>query len=299
MHKRGCQESSGSERGFGEGGCDKTRPVFFTSPFARSLRSTMISQYRHALAKHSPRLLRSVIYKTLYRQFKDQYTISPEQFRGKRILIVGPANTLFDDLKSIDYSKVDIVVRMKNGIHTSLDLWKGDSLRCDVLFHSFAGGSQPVTLNDIDRAGVKYIVHRTLKKSAFLDTLLVEEKFGSSAGVKIVPYEHYGALSKRLGGHAPSTGMVCADFFLDAPFKSLTFVGFTFFSTRYVAGYNDQITSDEAALSKVKDAGHHSPLHEARLIGDRIQEERAAGKCVCVSESMQQALDGFGARHGA
>ncbi|WP_197054799.1 hypothetical protein [Paracoccus sp. PAMC 22219] len=259
----------------------------------------MISPYRHALAKYSPRLLRSVVYKSLYKRLKDQYTISPEKFRGKRILVVGPANTVFDDLKSIDYSIIDIVVRMKNGIHTSLDLWNEDSLRCDVLFHSFGSGSQPVTLDDINHAGVKWIVHRTLKKSAFLDTLQAEEKFGNSAKVKIVPYEHYGVLSKRLGGYAPSTGMVCADFFLDAPFKSLAFVGFTFFSTRYVAGYNDQITSDAAALSKVKDAGHHSPSHEAQLIGDRIKEARAAGRSVYVSESMQRAMDGFRARRGA
>ncbi|TGN55581.1 hypothetical protein E4L95_14930 [Paracoccus liaowanqingii] len=247
--------------------------------------------YRHALAEYCPRILRSLVYKKLYKQLREEYTLCADDFNGKNILVVGPANTVHNDLLFIDKSKIDIVVRMKNGIHTSIDLWNEDSLRCDVLFHSFRSGSQPVTIEDLNHAGVKLIIHRTLKKSSFLDTLLAEKKFGDVAQIKIIPYERYSYLTENLGGYAPSTGMVCADFFLNTPFSSLTFVGFTFFSTRYVPGYNDKISSDEDALSTVKDAGHHSPSHEAHLIRDLVCDAKRSGKDVYLSESMQQAMD--------
>ena len=250
---------------------------------------------RHALAKHCPRAMRSLAYKSLYKNFKGEYTLSPEDFDGKKILVVGSANTVLDDLQNIDISNIDIVVKMNNGIHTPLNFWNEDSLRCDVLFHSFGNGTQPITLDNLNQAGVKWIVHRTLKKSSFLDTLLTEQRFEGAVKVKIIPCERYNYLSEKLGGYAPSTGMVCADFFLNTPFSSLTFVGFTFFSTRYLPGYDDKITSDEAALSKVKDAGHHSPAHEARLIYALTAKAKADSKNIYISKSMQQAMAVFNA----
>lgn len=250
---------------------------------------------RHAIAKHCPRALRSLVYKKLYKKFKNEYALSPEDFDGKKILVVGSANTVLDDLQNIDIRNIDIVVRMNNGIHTSFNFWNEESLRCDVLFHSFGNGTQPITLESINCSGVRWIVHRTLKRSSFLDTLLAEKKFSGAINIKIIPYERYNYLSENLGGYAPSTGMVCADFFLNTRFSSLTFVGFTFFSTRYLPGYDDKISSDEEAFSKVKDAGHHSPSHEARLIYKITEEAKAEGKNIYLSKSMQRAMAAFNA----
>lgn len=253
----------------------------------------MKTLYRHALAKHCPRALRSFVYKKLYKQLKDEYTLSAEDFNGKKILVIGSANTVIEDLKHIDTSDIDIVVKMNNGIHTSLNFLDKDSLRCDVLFHSFGNDTRPVTINSLNQAGVKSIVHRTLKRSSFLDTLIAEKKFADAVKVKIIPYEKYNSLAEKLGGYAPSTGMVCVDFFINTPFSSLTIVGFTFFSTRYVPGYDDKITSDEAALSKVESAGHHSPSREARLIYNIAKNAKNEGRNVYLSRSMQQAIDNF------
>lgn len=248
---------------------------------------------RYALAKHCPRALRSLAYKNLYKKFKSEYSLPPEAFDGKKILVVGSANTALEDLHNIDISNIDIVVKMNNGIHTSFNFWNEESLRCDVLFHSLGDGTQPITLNNINCSGVKWLVHRTLKRSSFLDTLLTDLEFKDAVKVKIIPYERYNYLSEKLGGYAPSTGMVCADFFLNTRFSSLTFVGFTFFSTRYLPGYDDKISSDEEAFSKVRDAGHHSPSHEARLIHKITEEAKAEGKNIYISKSMHQAMSAF------
>lgn len=251
----------------------------------------MQHRFRYFVAKYCPRMLQSLAYNTLYRWLRNTYALDPNAFRGKSVLVVGPAASVHDDLQALASGDFDIIVKMNNAIHTELNIDANNPLRCDVLFHSFRGSTKPVTANDLRAANVKTIVHRTLKRRAFLATLRLEEKFNAVAPVRIVPVEKYTALSNQLGGHMPTTGLICTEFFLHAPVSRLALVGFTFFTTRYVDGYDDTVKTDATALSRVEAKDFHSPLQEARLMQALITQAREAGKPVYVSASMQQAME--------
>ena len=251
----------------------------------------MKNRFRYFVSKHCPRILQSLVYRVLYRRLGTEYALQPGDFLGKSVLVIGPAASVHDDLQALDFSGFDVVVKMNNAIHTEFNVDASNPLRCDVLFHSFRGATKPVAVDDLRTANVKFVVHRTLKQRAFLATLRLEEKFGAVAKLKIVPIEKYTALANQLGGHAPSTGMICAEFFLHAPISRLALVGFTFFATRYVNGYDDTVISDETALARIEAAQYHSPIHEARLIHQLITEARAAGKNIHIGAHMDQAMD--------
>ncbi|GLS85556.1 hypothetical protein GCM10010873_05290 [Cypionkella aquatica] len=243
------------------------------------------------MAKYCPRILQSLVYNALYRRLGDSYALNPNDFLNKSVLVIGPAASAHLDLQALDVAGFDIIVKMNNAIHTEINGQVSNPLRCDVLFHSFRGATKPVTAEDLRVAGVKTIVHRTLKRRAFLATLQLEEKFRSVAQMRIVPVHKYVTVSKQLAGHAASTGMICAEFFLHAPVSRLALVGFTFFSTRYVNGYDDTIVSDEIALARIETIDYHSPVHEARLMYELIAKAQLAGKNIYISETMQQAMD--------
>lgn len=251
----------------------------------------MKNRFRYFVSKDCPRILQSLAYRVLYRRLRDNYALDPGDFRDKSVLVIGPAASVHHDLQALDFAGFDTIVKMNNALHTEFNADASNPLRCDVLFHSFRGATKPVTVDDLRAANVKLIVHRTARRRAFLATLRLEEEFGAIAKLRIVPVEKYTALTHQLGGHAPTTGMICAEFFLHAPVSRLAFVGFTFFATRYVNGYDDAVISDETALVRIETAQYHSPSHEAQLMHQLITEAKAAGKDIHIGGHMQQAMD--------
>jgi hypothetical protein len=241
------------------------------------------------VAKNAPKWFRSPIYKILYRACAHEFFLSKVEFSGKRILIIGPARTGPMELSDLNVDCFDIVVKMNNGIFTPVHALKNEN-RCNILFHSLTSDTKPVPTAQIEKCGVSKIVHRLPKRSAFLRMLIEEERYKAVAEMKILPYEDYQNLSAKLNGYSPSTGLACASFFLGSNAAEVAIVGFTFFSTSYVPGYDLSVESDEASRNRVERAGHHSPQHEARLMGNLIEQAQERGVHVVVGSEMRNAM---------
>lgn len=244
---------------------------------------------RHLLARYAPKALRSPLYRALHAAIGAQYHLELGDFAGRRILILGPASSAAWDLAALDTARYDTIVKMNNGLFVPFPLNGADSLRCDILFHSLTHDTRPVDRAALDAAGVRLLVHRTPTRSAFLATLRAEQQLGPS--IRIIPQKVYAALSGDLGGASPTTGLVCASLFLQAPVAEVAIIGFSFFTTRYVAGYDDAVISDEAAAARVRAAGHHDPAREAVLLARLIEEARARGTTVTIGAAMRAAMD--------
>lgn len=245
-------------------------------------------------ARFLPRFLRSPVNKYLYRRFHYDFIMKPEIFRGQRVLLIGPARTVEDDLSAIETSGYDIVIKMNNSLDTPIHAGGLEPFQCDVLFHSLTSDVRPITSDMLKRANVRLLVHRTPKRSAFLSTLLASDRYSDACSVKNIPFHFYDELSEMLDGAAPTTGLVCSRFFLDAPIREIAIVGFTFFSTSYVDGYNDTVATDEEAIARVEDTGHHVPRLEARLLFELVELARGRGTRVILGKNLVDAAASFG-----
>jgi hypothetical protein len=252
----------------------------------------MVSRRALAAMQALPTALRAPFYKRLYRRHGARYSIDPDAFAGRHVLVLGPAASVLDDLAGLAPHAYDDVVRLNNGLDTPIAVEGQDPLRCDVLFHSLTDDLRPVTAEALRRAGVRLMVHRTPKRSTFLATLQAEATLGQAAGVRIaiVPVAQYEALRADLAGAAPSSGFVCLDLLLRAPVASLTVVGFTFFSTRYVAGYDDRFATDADARARMAAAGHHDPRREAQALARRFEAAQDAGMDLRLGAAVRAAL---------
>lgn len=238
-----------------------------------------------------PAILRRPVIKLLHRKYSGQMTLSPEDFRDLRVLIIGPARTLYDDLKSVDTTRYDVLVKMNNGLDTPVSLPSGDTLHCDVLFHSGTCDARPITEKKLREAKVKVLVHRTPTKSGFLRTIMLHAGFGHIVLVRHVDCPAYHALGGQMEGASPITGLISACFFLNAPVKEVAIVGFTFFSTAYQKGYDDCVTSDAAAVCRIAAKGHHQPVKEGVLLAHKIQEARRMGTTVTLGPNVLAAME--------
>ncbi|MBU2956867.1 hypothetical protein Q4511_03950 [Paracoccus sp. 1_MG-2023] len=215
--------------------------------------------------------------------------LDAETLRGRRVLILGSASCLAEDLHALDSAGYDLLVRFNNGLDTPMPLRGHDPLHCDLLFHSLTDDARPVTPAKLERAGVRCIVHRTATRSALLNTLTEARRLQGCAMARI-PLERYRALSHRLGGASPSSGLVAVSVMLEMPVAELAIAGFTFFSTRYVAGYDDAVDTDEAARRRIAAAGHHDPAAEAAVLAEDVAAAVSRGLKVTLGSNVLQAI---------
>ncbi|WP_378941455.1 hypothetical protein [Paracoccus sp. R86501] len=248
------------------------------------------------LLRRIPVFLRLPVIKALHRRHGSQLSLSPEEFQAKRVLILGPARTLAEDLQAIDVSDYDLLVKMNNGLDTPVPLPQGDGMRCDVLFHSATRDARPITEAKLQRAGVQLLVHRTPTKSGFLQTLMLNARFKALLRVRHIDWQVHCDLAGRLGGASPTTGLLAACFFLNAPVAQLGIVGFTFFSTAYQAGYDDCVGSDAQSVCRIVEKGHHAPSAEAALLSREIAAARDRGMVVTLGPHVAKAMQCCAAR---
>ncbi|MTH78213.1 hypothetical protein [Paracoccus aestuariivivens] len=244
-----------------------------------------------ASVQRAPGFVRSLAAKILRRKFGAAYAFDAERFRDKRVLVLGPARTLDDDLSGIDIARFDVIVKMNNGLDTPIPALGADALRCDVLFHSLTDETRPVTPQGLLDAGVGVLVHRTPTKTAFLRTLMAAREYATCLEVKHVPCEVYLKLTGELEGACPTTGLVCSCFFLRAPVCEVAIMGFTFFSTSYVGGYDDAVCSDAVARQRIRDRGHHDPEREITLFRQEVAHARSSGVTVTLGRNVEHALE--------
>nr|WP_321510680.1 hypothetical protein [uncultured Celeribacter sp.] len=245
---------------------------------------------QYSFARFTPKLLKPLLYKFLYSRERNRFTLEDSSLKDKRVLLVGPADTLSKDLQTIRASEYDVIVKMNNGFYIQLPDFKGHEDRCDILFHSLSDDTFPLPPGKLKSAGVKTLVHRTPKRSSFLSTLAASWKLRDVVEVKILPYEHYEKIREELDFFSPTTGLICIDFLLASPAKEVAIAGFTFYTTGYAEGYTEKTSTIETQWDRVQREAHHSPSREARFVRDSIKAASLAGKTIKLGPDVMKSL---------
>lgn len=209
--------------------------------------------------------------------------LRPDAFRGRRVIIVGPAGTVFDDLAGTAVEGFDVVVRMNSGLSLAARDPGRLGARTDVLFHNLneegprSAAAIPVAV--LREHGVTTCVfpHWSFKGSKARVHRKRRELDGSGIALRVPPRRFCDRLRRDLDDHQPTVGASAILFFLSGGVSELAIHGFTFFETPYAPRYNDSVTTADEARAWAAATEVHDPQREKALIARRIVGARAAG----------------------
>ena len=198
------------------------------------------------------------------------------QFKGKKVLILGPAEILTKQLAEISLTNYDFIIRLNRSIETPITYRGNTVYSFDVLFHNLnevgSRNGGVLSQKNIERTGIKLVIYgfgfwsqypRVFKYKRQL------EKFG--VDLLVVPKFYYNNYRSELGGWYPTTGFIAISFFLEMDLKELCIAGFSFFQTPYIGEYNDKIENAFDAMSWATELNDHNPLIERVVIRDKIK----------------------------
>ena len=220
-------------------------------------------------------------------------TFPYEYLREKRVIIIGPAITVNEDLELFNPNEFDIIVRMNRAFQRNAN----DGTSTHIIYHNLtvdggraAGG---LSLEQIGEQQTKYVVYPhadpLIASRRLVRTRRLLERDGS-AQLVIPDSQSYARLRKKLGGSLPTTGAVAISSILDANVKELCVVGFTFFTTGYEVEYNPAVRTREDAQAWVRQTGLHDPNIEGRVINQILLDAERDGIEISLGKNVLSAL---------
>ncbi|MEX5728315.1 hypothetical protein Ga0609869_001668 [Rhodovulum iodosum] len=223
---------------------------------------------------------------------------------GKTVLIIGPAGTAEDELQGVDPAAFDIVIRINRAIELeSLGQGRGAN-RFNTYIRNQNGNRAGALAGHYTGANLRargvenlvFLFYRWRELPKLGRKLIFLPFLRHPLDVWFIGPRFLNALADRLHGAKPTAGMAALEWVLGQEFARFHVVGFTFFQTGYVPGYNDDFTSDASAEARLKGlmtrdkTYSHKPDFERAYFRRRVAEERARGKRVILGRHVAEAL---------
>jgi len=191
--------------------------------------------------------------------------------KGKRIAIVGAANSAYHTSRGPFIDGFDFVIRVNKGPYVVKDgKWTSDiGSRTDILFHSFfeneESGGGALNLILYDRQGVRYIVNPVSNFAGYRLIFNFYKKYLERRNTYSLSSAWYREIENQLGQFRPTIGFCALIAAIQSDFSELYLTGFTFFKTAFGEGYRDQMKESHQVRKFIRDAGLHNPDLEFEL----------------------------------
>lgn len=190
--------------------------------------------------------------------------LNADQFKGKRIAVVGPASSAYEEQNGTFIDNFDVVIRINKAPAVVRD-GKYDAFigrKTDILFHSFfeneESGGGPLNLPMFDALGIKYLVNPRSTFDGQRNTFNFFKKYLSPRVIYTLPKPVYARICAPLNGFRPTIGFTALSYVIqDVEFSELFITGFTFYRTPFGNGYRDHMQTPEKVRSFMTKQGLH------------------------------------------
>lgn len=219
----------------------------------------------------------------------------PSIFDGKRIAIVGPANSAYNTGKGDYIDSFDYVIRINKSPKLLVDgKMKHDiGSKTDILFHCFFendhSGGGPLDIPLYDRLGIKYVVNPLSDFFGLRITFNFYKKYLLPKTVYLLDSSYYKQLRQYFGHMRPTTGFFALNTILKSDFSEFYITGFTFFKTAYVDGYRDSMKELAQTQKHIAEAKIHDPEIEFNQFKRLLAEN--AHKKVLMDPTLARILE--------
>ena len=201
-------------------------------------------------------------------------------FKGKRVVIVGPANSAFEFENGSYIDGFDYVIRINKALYTwNRENEKYIGTRTNILFHNFfenvdTGGGGPLDIDLFNKFGVKYLVQPRNDKEGWRVIFNFYKKYLKSQIVWVLQNDFYNQIQICFGKYKPTMGYCALQSVLASSSQEVFITGFTFFKTPYAVGYRDNLVDIKANEDHIKNQGMHSPDLEYNLFCKLLLESK-------------------------
>ncbi len=192
-------------------------------------------------------------------------TFKPEEeFKGKRVAVVGAADSVFKERKGDFIDDHDVVVRINKSPHT----WTAEQSpfigsKFTILFHSFfenenSGGGK-IDWEIFREKGILKVINPNPTSAGLLAHFNYYKRHNSAEKTYLLKRKNYNFFKKNLKGFTPTVGYAALSSVLQAECKEVYITGFTFFKTPYASGYRPKLEKMDANREHIKNQGLHNP----------------------------------------
>jgi hypothetical protein len=203
-----------------------------------------------------------------------------ELLKGKRVAIVGAADSAFHTGKGSFIDGFDFVIRINKG---AMVVQKGEWIndigrKTDILFHSFfeneKSGAGPLDFAMFDVLGVRYLVNPVAEYPGYRVMFNYYKKYLAPRVTYSLSRETYERISKPLGQYRPTIGFCALMTTMECDFAELYLTGFTFFRTPFGAGYRKELSKVVEVRKFISDQGLHNPDLELATFARKGRESK-------------------------
>lgn len=217
----------------------------------------------------------------LWLMFFSTKIFHPEDvFKGKRVAVVGAADSAFEKENGDYIDSFDIIVRVNKAPHSwSPEKAKFIGRRTDVLFHSFYentdSGGGPIDFELFEQQGIKFIVNPNHNRKGLRTHLNYFKRNLNKRITYLLSRKFYKQMTDSFGEIVPTIGYAALYIVLNSKSKEIFITGFTFFKTPYANDYRDHLKDMKANENHLKKQGIHDPDLEFELFKKELNSRES------------------------
>lgn len=192
------------------------------------------------IIKHGPRIIKAALLSR-----KVLVPFNEDWFKGKRVAIIGGADSVLKEKSGNYIDGFDVVVRINKGVEVIEAQQEYIGAKTDVLFHCFYvrendRGSSPITVDLWKKHNVgKLIFSHNYRCSSYslLNFLYFIKLTKGSFPFSQVPGKSFYANARATKPYAPTTGFIAINTIFSCRPKELYITGVTFFKSPHNQAY--------------------------------------------------------------
>lgn len=201
----------------------------------------------------------------LYDTFSSKVLFDETLFRNKRVLIVGAADFVQEEIGELRSTQFDLVVKFNGSFDLPLTFCDGQSLRCDLLFSNLLLNPN---LKQLVNNGLQRMIIRVPRKVDFhIFYRFFLRNLSYHHIVKLVHIDRWNDVGSMIDHSLPTSGFLATMLALEAEAISVHMVGFSFFKTEWVSGHSPW------SIESYKVPEVHNPDLESQCLKDLILDE--------------------------
>lgn len=183
-------------------------------------------------------------------------------FKGKKVIIIGPADTANQYCTPEFVNQFDVVVRVNRSFPVSEENAKFTTNRCDVLFHSLVESGEwsagVLDFKNLAGEGLKNLVFPISLAKHHKTAYKIKNRIPKTIGFYRPKIDLYKDMVASCAGFQPTTGFSAIYLSLKAQPAKVFITGFSFYQTAYAGSYRNEINNMNAWVKKINDKGDHN-----------------------------------------